>query len=79
MWTGHKDGYVRIWSESSHNPVCPAFKAMHSDIRCYYLHLQSKAMKSCTTCCCSELNEMPWHCVILIAHCSNSLSGSQIG
>ena len=43
------------------------------------LHLQSKAMKSCTTCCCSKLNEVLWHCVILIAHCSNSLSGSQIG
>ena len=34
VWTGHKDGYVRIWSESSYNPVCPLFKAMHSDIRC---------------------------------------------
>ena len=34
VWTGHKDGYVRIWSESSYNPVCPPFKAMHSDIRC---------------------------------------------
>ena len=33
VWTGHKDGYVRLWSESSHNPVCPPFKAMHSDIR----------------------------------------------
>ena len=21
VWTGHKDGYVRIWSEVSHNPV----------------------------------------------------------
>ncbi|BDA45524.1 probable serine/threonine-protein kinase CTR1 at C-terminar half [Coccomyxa sp. Obi] len=34
VWTAHKDGYVRVWSEGSHHPVCAPFRAMHSDVTC---------------------------------------------
>ena len=34
VWTGHRDGYVRVWGEASHNPVCAPFRATHSDIKC---------------------------------------------
>lgn len=34
VWTGHRDGYVRVWGEASHNPVCAPYRAMHSDITC---------------------------------------------
>lgn len=34
VWTGHRDGYVRVWSEQSRRPVCQAKRVFHSDIKC---------------------------------------------
>lgn len=33
VWSGHRDGYVRVWSELSCRPVCQAKRVFHSDIR----------------------------------------------
>ena len=32
IWSGHKAGLVRVWSESTSHPVCPTLTCCSSDI-----------------------------------------------
>ena len=41
VWTGHRDGHVRVWSEASCRPVCQPKRVFHSDVRRAHCRLLS--------------------------------------